>query len=199
MKAERLFKILNVDATPCYGGNGKWSLPTFHGPGDWMPPIANIALCQRGYHLCREDDLVNWLGPTICLADYRGERKDNETKIVVSEARLVEVLSTWTEETARLFAADCAERVLVIYENKYPQDDRPRKAIIAARQYAMGLIKSAAWSAAQSAAWSAAQSAAWSAARSAVEGAAEGAAWSAALGAERKWQTQRLMQYLFAV
>ena len=40
----------------------------------------------------------------------------------------------------RLFAADCAELVLPIYENKYPDDDRPRKAIQAARDYANGLI-----------------------------------------------------------
>lgn len=32
-----------------------------------------------------------------------------------------------------LFAADCAERVLSIFEERYPTDDRPRKAIEAAR------------------------------------------------------------------
>ena len=31
------------------------------------------------------------------------------------------------------FAADCAERVLPIWEARYPDDDRPRKAIEAAR------------------------------------------------------------------
>lgn len=33
----------------------------------------------------------------------------------------------------RLVAADFAERVLHLFENKYPNDDRPRKAIEAAR------------------------------------------------------------------
>ncbi len=33
----------------------------------------------------------------------------------------------------RLVAADFAERVLHLFENKYPSDDRPRKAIEAAR------------------------------------------------------------------
>jgi hypothetical protein len=32
-----------------------------------------------------------------------------------------------------LFAADCAEQVLPIFESAYPTDDRPRKAIEAAR------------------------------------------------------------------
>jgi len=42
--------------------------------------------------------------------------------------------------TWRLMAADFAEQVLHIYEDKYPNDNRPRKAIQAARDYANGLI-----------------------------------------------------------
>jgi len=78
------------------------------------------------------------------------------------------------------FKADCAEMVLENYEKQYPGDDRPRKAIEAARNYK---DKSAAWSAwsARSAAWSAAWSA-WSAAWSARS--AESAVWSAAESAE---------------
>jgi hypothetical protein len=37
---------------------------------------------------------------------------------------------------ARLFAADCAEHVLHLYEQRHPTDPRPRLAIEAARQYA---------------------------------------------------------------
>jgi hypothetical protein len=36
-------------------------------------------------------------------------------------------LATW--------AADCAERVLPLFENEYPKDDRPRKAIEACRTW----------------------------------------------------------------
>ena len=34
-----------------------------------------------------------------------------------------------------LWAADCAERVLPYFEKKYPEDERPRKAIIACREW----------------------------------------------------------------
>ena len=37
-----------------------------------------------------------------------------------------------------LWAADCAERVLVNFENELPTDDRPRKAIEAARSWVRG-------------------------------------------------------------
>jgi hypothetical protein len=44
------------------------------------------------------------------------------------------------DKEIRLFAADCSESVLHIYEKRYPNDDRPRKAIQAARDYANGVI-----------------------------------------------------------
>lgn len=44
------------------------------------------------------------------------------------------------DRTWRLMAADFAEQALHIYEKRYPNDDRPRKAIQAARDYANGLI-----------------------------------------------------------
>jgi hypothetical protein len=84
------------------------------------------------------------------------------------------------EKVARLMAADFAELVLPEWLKYYPNDDRPRLAIQAARDFANGVITAehrsvaesaawfAAWSAAESAAWFAAWSAAWSAARSAA-------------------------------
>jgi len=39
-----------------------------------------------------------------------------------------------------LWAADCAERVLPYFEEKYPKDARPRKAVEAARAWARGEI-----------------------------------------------------------
>jgi hypothetical protein len=40
-----------------------------------------------------------------------------------------------------LWAADCAERVLPLFEEQYPDDDRPRRAIEAARAWARGEIR----------------------------------------------------------
>jgi hypothetical protein len=39
-----------------------------------------------------------------------------------------------------LWAADCAEQVLPYFEENYPEDDRPRKAIEAGRAWARGEI-----------------------------------------------------------
>jgi hypothetical protein len=97
------------------------------------------------------------------------------------------------DKEIRLFAADCAEMVLPIYEKEYPDDDRPRKAIQAARDYANELISVEQLAAARDAAvaaWAAAgaaRDAAWAAARDA----ARDAAWAAWAAARAAWAAAR--------
>jgi len=105
------------------------------------------------------------------------------------------------DRIARLFACDCAERVLPIFEKEYPDDKRPRLAIEAARKFAIGQATQEELFAAWDAAW-AARDAAWVAAWAARD-AAGAAAWAArdaardaAGAAEREWQKQRLAELL---
>jgi hypothetical protein len=116
----------------------------------------------------------------------------------------------------RLFAADCAEHVLHLFEEKNPDDKRPRLAILAARHYANGKIKrpelKSAGAAAGDAAGAAAGDAAGDAARAAAGAAAGVAAWAAvgvaarvaardavgvaAWAAEKEYQIELLKKYL---
>ena len=100
----------------------------------------------------------------------------------------------------RLLMCDWAESVLHIFEEHYPDDNRPRLAIKAARDYANGLIDddamATAMDAARDAAWAAmdaARDAAWAAwaARDAAM-AARYAARDAASAAARDCQQQDL-------
>jgi hypothetical protein len=126
----------------------------------------------------------------------------------------------WTDAQARTFACDCAGHTLHFFEEKHPNDNRPRLAIeasrrtitdqspdaLAARDAARGAAWAAAWDAARDAAWGvardaawdAAWAAAWAAARDAARGAAwaaaRDAAWAAAWAAETEWQTNRLRE-----
>ena len=109
------------------------------------------------------------------------------------QVRLLSRLEAWNERTARLFAADCAEQVLHLFEREHSDDKRPRLAIEAARRFANGEIDrvdlaaawAAAWAAASDAAWAAARAAwaAWDAAGAAAWDAASDAAWAAARAA----------------
>jgi len=104
------------------------------------------------------------------------------------------------DRLARLFACDCAEHVLPIFEQKNPGDKRPRKAIEVSRRYANGEATreelDAAGAAAEAAAGDAAEAAAEAAAGDAAWYAAWAAAGDAAWYAERDWQKERFLQYL---
>ena len=88
----------------------------------------------------------------------------------------------------RLFACDCAERVLPIFEEKHPNDNRPRNAIEVARRYANG----EATKEELDAAWAAASA---GSAASAAERAAASAAWDAAWDAEREAHKELFTKY----
>ncbi len=172
------FKVLNEDGTACHGGSGRWPLPN-GGPGYPLTVEGKLIPCRNGLHLCREQDLVLWLGPAIYVAQYRGGRIDEDDKIVVRKARLLQRLDTWNDKTARLFACDCTERTLYI-----ANDPRCNKAVAVARRFAHGRATRKELAAARDAA------------RDAAGAAAGAAAWDAARAAEREWQTARLLQYL---
>ena len=178
-----LYKVLNEDGSCRNGGSGSWTL------GEWKEVEGELVLCENGLHLCDgEEQLLEWLGPAIYEAEYEGERLDGNDKAVVRRARIIRKLDTWNERTMRLFACDCAERVLHLYEEKYSDDKRPRHAIEIARRYVNGEASKDELYAAATAAWAAAD-AAWdaaAAARAAARAAADAAdAWRAAGDASR--------------
>ena len=168
MTAPTYYKVLDANGDAIYG-NGSWGLPRGKRPGCWEKAEGELVVCENGLHLCRRGDLVQWLGPRIFVAEIRGDELiESDNKVVVRSARLVSEFTTWNDCTARLFAADCAERVLPIFEKKHPDDTRPREAIEAARQFARGEIDAAARASARAAVWD----------------------------AEHAWQTNRLFDYL---
>ena len=75
-----------------------------------------------------------------------------------------------------LWAADCAEHVLACFEERYPEDDRPRKAIAAGRAWARGELTVSKARAAAFAAHAAARDADHAAARAAARAAGHAAA-----------------------
>ncbi|XWN29713.1 MAG: hypothetical protein ROR55_19745 [Devosia sp.] len=123
----------------------------------------------------------------------------------------------------RMWMADCAARILHLYERQHPGDMRPRDAIVGARRFANGEIDDttsfafgadcaakASWGAARDAAlaaWCAGNDANWTsrdAARAvavdietgAETGAETDEALQAAYKAEREWQMERLIVWL---
>lgn len=175
------YKCLTADGTGPYSGV-TWPLD-----GSWIAAVGDLDPCSNGIHVCRREDVIQWLNARIFQVECGGESVTADNKVVFRRARIISEYTTWNERIQRLFAADCAEAVLHIFEAELPDDDRPRKAIAAARAFARGAIDTAALAAARAAAWDAARDAT----RDATRAAARAAAWATALDAalDAAWAT----------
>lgn len=200
----KYWKVLNADGTPCHGGTGRWPLPVDGHPGAWLSVRGLLKECHNGLHLCRRQDLIYWLGPVILEVETDSDVIICAHGVVVDRARLTRRVTTWTERTARLFAADCAESVLPLFESFLPDDDRPRVAIATARAFVDGNVTRKDLAAARAAAGATrtAAGAAALAARGATGAVAEavrvvGAFAQALRAAARKRQTDMLFRYLY--
>ena len=165
----------------------------------WTARRPDPVVCLRGWHACRWEDAVRHIAAELWVCELDGKIVTGQDKVAAERLRLVERVTAINDRTLRLFAADCAESVLHLFEAVRPNDDRPRLAIVAARAYANGEITDAARDAAWGAAWdaargarAAAREAAGEAARAAAGEAAD-AAWTAARDAAWPGQTHNLL------
>jgi len=147
--------------------------------GEWRTVPAPTKECV-GLNACENViDAINYVVPEV-LAEVEifGGCIKGDDKVTCERMRLVKVWK-WEKEDSVALAIFAARLCLKNFEDVYPNDDRPRKAIEAAENYQKNpseAVESAAESAARSAESAArsAESAAESAARS-----AKSAAWSA--------------------
>ena len=138
---------------------------------DWLSDLKDHEPCTEGYQWARESNIAS-------LAEAFAKLERGDWWIWLARAYGVDL------DQPRLvtFAADCAERVLPKFEERYPADKRPREAIEAAR----------AWVTCPSPKTRAAAYAASTAASAASTAASDAAAYAAA--AERSWQADRLRE-----
>ena len=97
-------------------GNIQWKI------GEWVKYDGELKLCNGGLHACFNptDSLDNIYGSRWFLAETRGIILEDENKFCATEMRLVKEIPL---KVIQLFAVDCAEHVLPIYEKIYPNDD----------------------------------------------------------------------------
>ena len=180
MTEQRLFKFLTPQRTGGYSGY-RW--PEI---GVWTPRIPEakgLSLCERGYHILAADQLVgDYMHEELYEVGWAGNILRDGEKCAARQAKLIQKIETWNARTQRIFAADCAERVLPIYEKQFPNEKRVRACIQAARDFADGKITDKELAAARDAC--------------AAACAAGDAAWAAAWDAEQKWQREHLKEML---
>jgi len=194
METNIRYKTLPVDKAP---HGHKYQL------NKWYKEDA-ISICEKGFHCSKNIiDAMGYVTPGyVAVVEVRGDSIAESDKEVWSEMRIIQ-WKKWTKKNSVGLSIYAAELVLKNYEDKYPNDFRPREAIEAAKKvlkkdkdtassrFAAESAESAARSA-RSAARYAMRSAARST-ESAAEYAARSTAWSAwsAESSESAWSAAR--------
>ncbi len=168
------YKWLKPDRTTTYQGV-KWPKRV----GVWTPDATPV-MCVSGWHLATHEGIAEHArtGSVLWIAEGRGEFVAAGDKVAFSSARLVSQVGTLTQIIAVQWAAECAKRVLRHYEDRYPEDKRPREAIQAALKWAKDPTEANRAADAASAA-----DAAYAYAADAADAAADAAAYAAAYAA----------------
>lgn len=133
----KAYHFLQADMTSLRGDEPPWLVgATRFATGEIVP-------CGNGYHGCPSlwDALRYAPGPMACLVRLEGDIRAHGDPVDKYAARKRTLLAAVDiSKELRLYAADCAEHVLPIYEDRRPGDDRPRAAIAAVRAFAGGEI-----------------------------------------------------------
>ena len=113
----------------------------------------NLVICEQGFH-CSNDvsQAFSYVqGEILAKVEVSGKHEVESDKEVWEKMRIVKAYK-WQKKDSVELAIYAAELVIDIYEKEYPSDDRPRKAIEAAKTYLKDPNdenKVAAWAAAE--------------------------------------------------
>ena len=111
-------------------GNTEWKL------SEWQKHEGKLGLCKSGFHCSKKiRDAISYVqGGVLAEVEVKGKHIEKDDKEAWQGMRLVKVWK-WQKKDSVAIAIYCAELVIDIFEKKYPKDDRPRKAIEAAKAW----------------------------------------------------------------
>ena len=122
------YKFLRTGLKSKYDGS-PWKL------GEWRKVNSPCEPCV-GLNASRNivDALSYVQGEILAKVKYKGATIDSGDKLTCEHMRILRTWK-WTKEHSVRLAVYAARQVLSIYEEEYPGDDRPRRAIEAAEAY----------------------------------------------------------------
>ncbi|WOI85966.1 DUF7666 domain-containing protein [Rhodococcus qingshengii] len=182
-KAKQYYKFLNLNDgnIVSHHGNQVWEI------GKQYSVKGDVEACANGFHASIQPlDAISYVqGDVLAIVEADGDSDNGSDKVCYRSMTIVKAYK-WTAEDSVRLAIYAAEQVIKIYEDKYPDDTRPRDAIKAAKAYLRNPTAAAA-ARADAAARAAAAARADAAARAAAAAAraAAYAAYAAAAAAAR--------------
>lgn len=129
MKTIKRWKFLR-EGLKSNSGNLTWKI------GKWEKCGAELSMCNHGLHCSKEiNQAFSFVsGEVLAKVEVKGKKLVDDDKECYSDMRIVKAWK-WTKKDSVSLAIYAAELVIGIYEKKYPKDDRPRKAIEAAKNW----------------------------------------------------------------
>lgn len=126
MSNKKLYKFLN-EGLKSEHGNCVWTI------GEWKTE-KNISICNRGFHASKTPlQALGYVGGSIVAqVEVKGENITDSDKECWESMRIIKAWH-WTKEDSVELAIFSAELVIDIFEKYDKNDDRPRKAIEAAK------------------------------------------------------------------
>lgn len=124
-----LWKCLKADMRSRYG-NCQWAI------GEWKTEGCALEMCEVGFHASpRIIDAMSYVSlGRLARVEVKGRSIIDHNKQCWSEMRVIAVYQ-WTKEYSVRLAVYAAELVLHLFEERHPEDSRPRDTILTAKQY----------------------------------------------------------------
>lgn len=98
------WKVTEAGGKPMFG-HGQYYLPVKQEdgtwlPGEWMPDVRDPLPCWRGYHVCKDSDVMEWVGAEMYEAEIGGPIAVAYGKIAVTRIRLLRRFLPWDLDRA---------------------------------------------------------------------------------------------------
>lgn len=133
----RLWKTLTTEMKSFWGDESPWEL------GKWKKISGPVKVYERGFHASKNiiDAMRNFNPGLICEVEVRGKHDQiyDDTE-AWSTMRVLRVWG-WRQKDNVDLAIFAAELAIDIFEKAFPGDDRPRRAIEAAKAWLISSIE----------------------------------------------------------
>ena len=152
----------------------------------WVHHPGKLDMCRTGLHCSLyPDQAFSFVqGEILALVETKGKFLIQDDKECWSDMRVVKAYK-WQKKDSVALAIYAAELVIDIFEKEYPHDDRPRKAIEAAKVYLKHPTKKNMEAARGAASGAASEAASWAA--RAARAASGAASWAASEASVASW------------
>ena len=104
--------------------------------GEWQKHDGQLSMCENGFHCSKQPyDAFSYVqGEILAEVEVRGKHLTDDNKECWEKMRIIKTWK-WQKNDSILFSIFAARLVLKIYEDRYPDDIRPREAIEAAEAW----------------------------------------------------------------